>query len=460
MDDATRLSDADLDRLLAGKAPLGAEDNPHLRNFFRDLRNRYVADPPPALREAHVAQMMKAARLPNDQKRPWTAPVAPAGRNNRPRWRRNLVSSSLFGSITAKILAGVVAAAAATGGLAAANALPKPVQAAVASAAGTVGVHLPDPQASTSASSSAEAQKLVSTVSLLVQQATSAASAPGAFSTTAVASATTCTQNVSAIASHLAAEGGGADTAPFAQSLAARAAALAQESVGCAIPGAGTGDPSTQAASSIAATGSAFSNLVQGAIGKAIVTTIQGCAAPLKAAIETLAQAALATDSTAQAQTLVTDARAAVVAAQTCARGIESAIALNLPAGDAFSPAPSRSGNPGPALAAIPPAVQNTPQPSATDASSTSGAPASSGITPTSPSSAAGWLKLLSSLPSSWGYGGGVTPTATSGSGGSGSWSGMTGSWNTSGAWSPYSGTTSSSQTQPTAVAPGARSDH
>ena len=48
-------------------------------------------------------------------------------------------------SITAKVLLGTVAAMAATGGAAAANVLPDPVQAVVSDAAAVVGINLPSP---------------------------------------------------------------------------------------------------------------------------------------------------------------------------------------------------------------------------------------------------------------------------------------------------------------------------
>ena len=448
MDDTAGLSEADLDRLLAGKTPLAAQDTPVLRNFFRDLRSRYVVEPPPAVREAHIAQMISAARLAREHKQPLVAPGGPAGNGKRPRYRRQLGFGSVFGSIAAKVLTAAVAAAAATGGLAAAGALPKPVQAAVASAAGELGVHLPGTQASGSASSNAQAQKLAATVSTLVQEATTAASTPGAFRTTAVTSAATCAQRVGTTASHLAAETGNAATASFAQSLAARAAALAQESVGCAIPvtGTGAGSPTT-----------AVSSGAQSAIGRAIVTTIQGCSAPLKSAVETLVQAALGAGGATQSQTVVTDARAVAAAAQTCAQGIESAIRVNLPATASLFPTPSGAGTLQASTPAVPPSSQGTSQPPATPAANPSGASIPTGPTATSPLSAAAWLKLLSSLPSNWGEPGGVTSTATSG--GSGSWSGRTGSWTTSGSWSPYSEGTDSSQTQPAGTS-GTHTDH
>ena len=54
--------------------------------------------------------------------------------------------SSLFASLFAKIAGVAIAAAAATGGLAAAGALPAPAQQVVSHAASTVGIHVPSPE--------------------------------------------------------------------------------------------------------------------------------------------------------------------------------------------------------------------------------------------------------------------------------------------------------------------------
>jgi hypothetical protein len=62
------------------------------------------------------------------------------------------VLSSLFASLFAKIAGVAIAAAAATGGLAAAGALPAPAQQAVSHAASTVGIHVPSPEHASSTS--------------------------------------------------------------------------------------------------------------------------------------------------------------------------------------------------------------------------------------------------------------------------------------------------------------------
>jgi len=62
------------------------------------------------------------------------------------------VLSSLFASLFAKIAGVAIAVAAATGGLAAAGALPAPAQQAVSHAASTVGIHMPSPEHASSVS--------------------------------------------------------------------------------------------------------------------------------------------------------------------------------------------------------------------------------------------------------------------------------------------------------------------
>ena len=396
------MSDADLDRLLAGKAPLGGVDGTGLADFVRDLKAQYLVEPPPAVREAHIAQMLSAARLHNDHRQPLVTPARTAGRSARQGWRRYAVLSSLFGSMTAKILAGVVAASAATGGLAAAGALPGPVQNAVASAAGSVGVNLPNPQAAHT-----DANKVASTVSTLVQQATTAAATPGTFSSAAVAVTGACSQNVSTIAGQLAGGAAQGATASGAQSLAARATALAQEALGCAIPSTTTGASVSTSGHQATVTGTVAPDPDSSAIGKAIAASIQQCSAPLKAAIQTLVQAALSARSPSQIQTLAADAKALAAAAQTCAQGIEAAIKANLPAvptstatGGTGIPGTSGKGNLGGVLGGI---LSNLPTSLPKLPTVTVTPPAASGGTgsvtlPTTMDPAA-WLKLLAQLP-------------------------------------------------------------
>jgi hypothetical protein len=426
MDDTPPISDNDFERLLRGKPPAGGDDAPELRQFFQELRSKYTAPAPPSVQQAHLAAMMEAAeghrhhhaRQPVTA--PWQHPAAPS-EDRRPRWRRKLVWSSIFGSVTAKVLVGVVAAAAATGGLAAAGSLPRPVQNAVASAASGVGVSIPDPAATTAAQM--QAQQVATTVNTLVQQVATIDQRSTSLTTAAVQSTNTCTQNVSSIATAL--SGSRADTFAAAQTLAARAAALAQESVGCGLPAATTSHATTTHAATPVP-----------AAGPVIAGAIQQCASPLKTAIETLVQQAIATKSPAQVVALGDDARAVAGAARTCAGDIATALAAVSPATIPVLPAPA-------ARMTVPPTPASVHPITATPASPAPTIPAIPSGMASPFTSAATWLKLLSSLPTggtgtsqdSSAYPATTTPEPN------GSWAGMTGSWSGT-SWSPYSGNT------------------
>jgi len=145
MNDLPRLSDSDLDRILAGKAPSGGDSlDKELAGFARDVQAVFMAPASPELERTHVAAAMEVARLTSTA----NPPAKPARRASRPvAWRRRTVFSSLFATLSAKIAGVAIAATAAAGGLAAAGALPAPVQSAVASAASNVGLNLPNPNA-------------------------------------------------------------------------------------------------------------------------------------------------------------------------------------------------------------------------------------------------------------------------------------------------------------------------
>jgi hypothetical protein len=445
MDDLGHMSDADLDRLLAGKVQGGADKAEPLAAFFHEVKSRYVTQPSSATRQDHLSKIVAAARLNAEPVQPSPEPsltgVPTADPGRRPRWRRRIVFGSIFGgSITAKVaLLGVVAATAATGGLAAAGSLPSPLQSAVAGAAGNVGVRIPNPQATAQikANAQVEAGKVAATLDQLVQEVAAAAEQPAKVTTSTVASTQTCTQNVNTIASQLLNSAAGAGSPALAQSLAERATALAQESVGCALPANGSvatppgGTAGTKTDSDAAR---------DTAAAKAISGAIRGCATPLRSAIETLVQAAIMARTGAQLQALAEDAKAVATAAQGCAQGVGSALqgvlsnlpmvaAPKVPAGS--TPSPSANGWNG-LLNLVP----NLPKGLPTGAP-TPGAPAPKGSKPGNP--AAWWTQFLSQLPNQLpktapslpGMPGNTSP-------GSGSWSGLTGSWNGSGSWSPY----------------------
>ena len=160
MRDRRGISDQDLDRLLAGKAPSGRDGiDEALAAFAREVGTAFAGSSSAHLERSVVAAAVEASRLNIEKGDPVARPASKAHGpdpqvSGLPRWRRKTVLSSLFASLVAKIAGVAIAAAAATGGLAAAGALPAPAQQAVASAASTVGIHLPSPQASASAQAS------------------------------------------------------------------------------------------------------------------------------------------------------------------------------------------------------------------------------------------------------------------------------------------------------------------
>ena len=85
MDQVGHLSDADLDRLLAGEAPSDADGAEALATFFHEVKSRYVTQPPPATRQVHLSQIVAAAQLnarrtqPSPQAGTIASPLTPAG---------------------------------------------------------------------------------------------------------------------------------------------------------------------------------------------------------------------------------------------------------------------------------------------------------------------------------------------------------------------------------------------
>jgi hypothetical protein len=447
MDDLSHISDADFDRLLAGKARGGTDDVEVVAAFFKDVKSRYTTPPSPATRQDHLAKIVAAARLNAEQAATPTGVrfgVAPGGRPDRghrwAQWRRRLVFGGV--SVTAKVaLIGVVAATAATGGLAAAGALPSPLQSAVAGAAGNVGVKLPNPQASAQIQTNAHVQagKVASTVHSMVERVTTAAQQPPQLTPSAIASTQTCAQNVSTIASQLVNSAAGANTSALAQSLAERATALAQESVGCALPAAagavaGSKTPAIDAARDSAA-------------AKAISGAIQGCASTLESAIQTLVQAAILAKAGTQVQGISQDAKTVATAAQACAQGVGSAlqgVLASLPVLAAPKVPAGTTPSPGNGFSGLLNLVPNLPKTLPTVVPTTgAGAAAAANAASTA---AAWWTQFLSKLPAGYTGNAGVTGSAS----GNGYWSGVTGSWNGSGSWNPYPSTPGSTAGSPT----------
>ena len=165
MRDRRSLSDQDLDRLLAGKAPSGGDPvDRELAAFVRDVRAAFLAAPDTETERTQLAAAMEVTRLTIEKGDPVVRPASKATGPDRqasglPKWRRRTVFSSLFASLSAKIAGVAVAATAAAGGLAATGGLPAPAQQAVSQAASTIGIHVPSGEHTSSGSASSASSK-------------------------------------------------------------------------------------------------------------------------------------------------------------------------------------------------------------------------------------------------------------------------------------------------------------
>jgi hypothetical protein len=143
----SRLSDQELDRLLAGKEPPEGEDFGELAAFVSDAAAVLHETPDEATAARHLAAIVAAAQLQLEHESSAPRPsVNPSGLNRKAlyfRGRRKLMSSSPPSSFAGKIALVAVIVLAAFGGSAYAGVLPDPVQGAVADVADTVGVSLP-----------------------------------------------------------------------------------------------------------------------------------------------------------------------------------------------------------------------------------------------------------------------------------------------------------------------------
>jgi hypothetical protein len=409
MDDVEGLSEATLERLLAGRAPAD-EDTLGLSRFAEDLRAAFVTAPATEVEEQHLAAMVDAARLHPDQTQPSAVPVFAGLAALLTTWRRKVVLSGFFGTLTAKIVAGTVVATAATGGLAAGNLLPAPVQQAVAGAAGAVGIDLPMPGGPAVAAPAVDAGKAAEATQVLdalVKQVTDGAAQPHEVGLPIAEAAQACATQVATLARELAETAAGTTDPAQALSLAERAAAIAHEAVGCAMPkpaAAGT----TGAAGAIVATSTG---------AEAIVDAVRTCVEELKPGIMQLVQSALRSMDPSAAAALASEAGAVAGRAGECAGSVgaaaQTAFALPIPVPIAGIPN----------LPAIAPRKQPVPVPVAP-------APQPEATTP-----AAGSGSLT---PSWW-----EAPAGTS-TNPAEAWMGMTGSWGDfaqwmpSGSWNPF----------------------
>jgi hypothetical protein len=137
MERMRRLTDEQLEALLAGKTPAGTEGLEGLAAFVKSVPDALAHAPGEHIASAHLARMIEA--VPSASNLATAGSRSPHGHARR----RRTVLSTLFGTLAAKIAAITLAAAAATAGLAATGSLPPPAQNAVSSAASHVGVHFP-----------------------------------------------------------------------------------------------------------------------------------------------------------------------------------------------------------------------------------------------------------------------------------------------------------------------------
>ena len=132
MERISRLSDQEIDRLLAGKAPAGDADLEELAAFVQDVETLFKESPTEETAARQLAAIAEAAHL---------LPVpADRERSGHPRFR---VRSKPMRAKLVVASAGLLLVMA-FGGAAYAGALPGSVQGTVADLAGSVGVTLPD----------------------------------------------------------------------------------------------------------------------------------------------------------------------------------------------------------------------------------------------------------------------------------------------------------------------------
>ena len=142
------MSDRDLERLFAGKAPEDDAGLGEVAPFFEDLDEAYPEVSTESCEAAHVAAMIEAAQLLAEKGEPVARPASKAHgpevqASGLPKWRRNVMVRGLIASRLARVAAIAAVLALVFGGVALAGVLPGPVQDGVAGAAQQVGIDLP-----------------------------------------------------------------------------------------------------------------------------------------------------------------------------------------------------------------------------------------------------------------------------------------------------------------------------
>jgi hypothetical protein len=143
------MSDRDLERLLAGKA-VDDEELAEFAAFLREVEAAHLKFPRESTEARQLLAILEAAQFHGDKGEPVARPASkapgPGPQASRlPNWRRTLMPTGLLSTMWSKAAVAAVAAFFAMAGLAAAGALPDPLQTAAANAADQVGVSLDNP---------------------------------------------------------------------------------------------------------------------------------------------------------------------------------------------------------------------------------------------------------------------------------------------------------------------------
>lgn len=143
------ISDEDFDKIIAGKAGASAPGAGEISRAMRELNSTYVGPTPPATEARHLTAIHQANRSRGAQVKPavpngFTVAVLEPLKAFGAGLRRAGVAH-LSGATAVWTVVAALFLVGATGGLAAAGALPGPLQSALSQAAASVGFEVPNP---------------------------------------------------------------------------------------------------------------------------------------------------------------------------------------------------------------------------------------------------------------------------------------------------------------------------
>lgn len=174
------INDGDFDKVIAGKSGVSGPEAAELRRIVAEVNSAYVGPVSPSAEARHLSAIQQA----NRNRAPQAPTAAPAGfRGVTEPWTKFLQSLRRSGyahlSGATAVWAVVVALflVSATGGLAAAGALPASLQSAVSDAAASVGIDVPRPEVAVSVSDPANYGAVSATEANLAAQRAALASA-------------------------------------------------------------------------------------------------------------------------------------------------------------------------------------------------------------------------------------------------------------------------------------------